>query len=152
MTRAGNADRESVPGLPRRAVLWSAVAGMAAMLAGDGLGAWIARRRRSSADRLDFEIQGAAALAPGDSLGFDLPEGKRGLLVHTADGFRAYDRACPHLGCPVLWSAATGRLECPCHAAAFDAVTGDVLRGPPPRGLTMIELVKKAGSLFATVG
>ncbi|HZR80888.1 MAG TPA: Rieske (2Fe-2S) protein [Candidatus Binatia bacterium] len=48
----------------------------------------------------------------------------------------AFDRRCPHLGCPVLWSAERGRFECPCHRAAFDARTGRVLFGPPRRGLT----------------
>ena len=54
----------------------------------------------------------------------------------------AFDRRCPHLGCPVRWSAEHGRLECPCHHAAFDARTGDVLFGPPGRGLTPIEVLR----------
>ncbi len=52
----------------------------------------------------------------------------------------AFDRRCPHLGCPVVWAAERGRFECPCHHAAFDARTGDVLFGPPARGLTLIEV------------
>ena len=52
----------------------------------------------------------------------------------------AFDRRCPHLGCPVVWAAARGRFECPCHRAAFDARSGAVLFGPPDRGLTPIEV------------
>jgi Rieske Fe-S protein len=52
----------------------------------------------------------------------------------------AFDRRCPHLGCPVVWAAERGRFECPCHYAAFDARTGAVLFGPPARGLTPIEV------------
>jgi Rieske Fe-S protein len=52
----------------------------------------------------------------------------------------AFDRRCPHLGCPVVWAAERGRFECPCHRAAFDARTGVVLFGPPQRGLTPIEV------------
>ena len=52
----------------------------------------------------------------------------------------AFDRRCPHLGCPVVWAAERGRFECPCHRAAFDPRTGAVLFGPPARGLTPIEV------------
>lgn len=52
----------------------------------------------------------------------------------------AFDRRCPHLGCPVVWAAARGRFECPCHRAAFDARTGAVLFGPPARGLDPLEV------------
>jgi len=55
-----------------------------------------------------------------------------------ADTVVAYERRCPHLGCPVLWSAERGRFECPCHHAAFDARTGRVLFGPPRRGLAAV--------------
>lgn len=59
-----------------------------------------------------------------------------------ADTVVAFDRRCPHLGCPVRWSAEHGRIECPCHHAAFDARTGDVLFGPPARGLTPVEVLR----------
>ena len=63
--------------------------------------------------------------------------GARGtsLPVPGDDATIAFDRRCPHLGCPVLWSAERTRFECPCHHAAFDARTGEVLFGPPRRGL-----------------
>jgi Rieske Fe-S protein len=54
----------------------------------------------------------------------------------------AYDRRCPHLGCPVLWSAESARFECPCHHATFDARTGSVLFGPPRRGLAPAKIVE----------
>ena len=63
--------------------------------------------------------------------------GEEVLVVRLADSrLVAFDRRCPHLGCPVVWAAARGRFECPCHGAVFDARTGQVLTGPPRRGLT----------------
>ncbi len=68
-------------------------------------------------------------------------EGGETLAVRLADGsLAAFDRRCPHLGCPVVWSAERARFECPCHHAAFDAHSGAVLFGPPRRGLTPVAL------------
>jgi Rieske Fe-S protein len=41
-------------------------------------------------------------------------------------------------------------LECPCHEGAFDAATGDVLYGPPPRALDLIEVEAREGQVWAT--
>ena len=80
-------------------------------------------------------------LAPGEAL--EIPhEGGTTLAVRLAeDKVVAFDRRCPHLGCPVVWAAARGRFECPCHHAAFDARTGAVLFGPPDRGLTPVTVI-----------
>ncbi|MFC9462796.1 (2Fe-2S)-binding protein, partial [Streptomyces sp. NPDC056983] len=41
-------------------------------------------------------------------------------------------------------------LYCPCHEGVFDARTGEVTAGPPPRGLPKVLLVEKAdGSVWA---
>ena len=64
-------------------------------------------------------------------------DGREALAVRLDDAtVVAFDRRCPHLGCPVRWVGERGRFECPCHHAAFDARTGAVLFGPPTRGLT----------------
>jgi len=81
-----------------------------------------------------------AALRLGEARTLE-PAGRRAevLVVRLdADTIVAYERRCPHLGCPVLWSAERGRFECPCHHAAFDARTGRVLFGPPRRGLVAV--------------
>ena len=139
----------------RRSFLLSAIAVLGAMVFGDRLGRWIARdRMRSSATSLNnasFEIAGASALTVGKALAFDLPYGNKaaGLVVHTNGGYVAFERACPHLGCPVLWSEAEQRIECPCHAAAFNVIDGSVISGPPPRGLTPIPVVARDGRVYA---
>lgn len=119
--------------LDRRRFLCAA--GTAAALAIGG--EWAARRAaRSGEPPLEVTHPGGAPLAPGEARTLTAVDGREALLVRVADDATvAFDRRCPHLGCPVLWSAERGRFECPCHHAAFDARTGAVLFGPPRRGL-----------------
>jgi menaquinol-cytochrome c reductase iron-sulfur subunit len=57
--------------------------------------------------------------------------------VYTEDGerFTVYDARCTHLGCGYNYVQTTGMFECPCHGGKFDAKSGAVLAGPPPRPL-----------------
>jgi nitrite reductase/ring-hydroxylating ferredoxin subunit len=97
-------------------------------------------------------IDAAETLAPNSSLNFSYPtERDSAILVRTADGaYRAYGQKCTHLSCPVYYSRNHQRLECPCHEGAFDAATGDVLYGPPPRALDRIEVEMRDGQVWAT--
>jgi nitrite reductase/ring-hydroxylating ferredoxin subunit len=96
-------------------------------------------------------IDGAETIAPNSSLNFNYPtERDSAILVRTADGaFHAYGQKCTHLSCPVYYSRDHQRLECPCHEGAFDATTGDVLYGPPPRALDTIEVETRDGQVWA---
>jgi nitrite reductase/ring-hydroxylating ferredoxin subunit len=72
------------------------------------------------------------------------------LLVHLPNGeWRAYEGTCTHLSCVVYWDAASERLICPCHNAAFAAETGAVLMGPPRRPLLRIELSVEGDAIYA---
>ena len=51
---------------------------------------------------------------------------------------RALSATCTHLGCQVRWDSGTTKFRCPCHGGVFDA-QGNVVSGPPPRGLDRIE-------------
>jgi len=51
---------------------------------------------------------------------------------------RALSATCTHLGCRVRWARQVGRFVCPCHGGEYDA-TGEVVAGPPPRGLVPVE-------------
>jgi arsenite oxidase small subunit len=85
---------------------------------------------------LDVSLDGEPALEVGQGRAVSDPAGGEALVVRLDETTTvAFDRRCPHLGCPVLWSPERGRFECPCHHAAFDAATGRVLFGPPRRGL-----------------
>jgi Rieske Fe-S protein len=97
-------------------------------------------------------IAGAETLAPNTSLNFNYPtERDSAILVRTADGaYHAYGQKCTHLSCPVYYARDHQRLECPCHEGAFDAATGHVLYGPPPRALDAIDLEMRDGQVWAT--
>src|SRR5215204_1676652 len=106
---------------------------------------------RKSETLLSAQIDGAETLAPNSSLNFSYPtERDSAILVRTADGaYHAYGQKCTHLSCPVYYSRDHQRLECPCHEGAFNAATGNVLYGPPPRALDAIELESREGRVWA---
>lgn len=60
------------------------------------------------------------------------------LIWDGSRGIRALSATCTHLGCQVRWDAESKHFRCPCHGGVFDAA-GNVVSGPPPRGLTAIE-------------
>jgi nitrite reductase/ring-hydroxylating ferredoxin subunit len=96
-------------------------------------------------------IAGAEALAPNSALNFHYPTAKdSAILIRTASGaYHAYGQKCTHLACPVYYARQHERLECPCHEGAFDAATGNVLYGPPPRPLDVIEIEVRDGQVWA---
>ncbi len=61
-----------------------------------------------------------------------------------------YSSECPHLGCQVQWDQERQRFLCACHGGAFD-MQGNVVAGPPPRGLYRYKYKVEAGYLFAEV-
>ncbi|MCV2395377.1 Rieske (2Fe-2S) protein [Actinotalea sp. M2MS4P-6] len=69
----------------------------------------------------DVPVGGAApaTTAAGDAIMVAQPT--EGTVV-------AFSAICTHAGCQV--QANGDELDCPCHGSAFDAATGDVLRGP----------------------
>ena len=99
-----------------------------------------------------LRIEGAESLAPGASLNFRYPSEKESaILIRALDGnYYAFGQKCTHLSCPVYFDRENQHLECPCHEGAFDARTGNVLYGPPPRPLDMVKLeVRGNGEVWA---
>ncbi|WP_369383599.1 ubiquinol-cytochrome c reductase iron-sulfur subunit [Streptomyces sp. cg36] len=97
----------------------------------------------------------AERLAPGQSIAFRFPgEDDRAVAVRLKDGtLVGYSAVCTHLACAVLWRedrGNEGELYCPCHEGVFDARTGEVTAGPPPRPLPKVLLVEEIdGSVWA---
>jgi len=121
--------------LDRRRFLCAAGAATALVLAGE----WAAHRSRPAVPAEHVVVPNT--LPVGEAVAFDTPAGVQALAVRLdADTIVAFDRRCPHLGCPVVWSAARGRFECPCHHAVFEARTGRVVAGPPRRGLAPLAM------------
>lgn len=134
--------------LTRRAFLGAGAATLALTWAGD----WLARRvwRRGPEAHAGLRLASVAELAPGDARAFTVPGSERAALLVRVDPETvvAFERRCPHLGCPVLWSAAHARFECPCHRAAFAAHTGHVLHGPPRAGLTPLAIETRGDDIW----
>ena len=97
------------------------------------------------------KIKGAMSIEPGTALNFSYPaEEDTAILIRGSDGnYAAFGQKCTHLSCPVHYSKANDRLECPCHEGGFSSKTGEVLYGPPPRPLDRIELETINGEIFA---
>ncbi|GHJ92698.1 hypothetical protein SNE510_22170 [Streptomyces sp. NE5-10] len=97
----------------------------------------------------------ADRILPGESLAFRYPgDEDRAIAVRMEDGTLAgYSAVCTHLACAVLWRkdrGSEGELYCPCHEGVFDARTGEVTAGPPPRGLPKVILIEQIdGSVWA---
>lgn len=123
----------------------------ALFLGAGGFAAKAAWDERQSESLAAARVDGAEALAPNSALNFNFPTAKdSAILIRTADGaYHAYGQKCTHLSCPVYYSRDHQRLECPCHEGAFDATTGNVLYGPPPRALDAIEIETRGGQVWA---
>ncbi|MFI5807568.1 ubiquinol-cytochrome c reductase iron-sulfur subunit [Streptomyces sp. NPDC051561] len=97
----------------------------------------------------------ADALPPGESISFRYPgDEDRAVAVRLDDGaLVGYSAVCTHLACAVLWRkdrGTEGELYCPCHEGIFDARTGEVTAGPPPRGLPKVVVIEETdGSIWA---
>lgn len=73
------------------------------------------------------------------------------MLIRLGENeWKAYQNACTHLKCPVLWDGGDRRLVCPCHHGFFDVDTGKPTAGPPQRPLPEIELSFEDGGVYAT--
>lgn len=97
-----------------------------------------------------FRILGHDDIEIGGSYVFQLPEEKGpAILVRiNQNQYLAYSQKCTHLQCPVIWKAKEAKLICPCHHAAFNVQTGDVLYGPPERPLPKIDLEVKPDGIY----
>ena len=73
------------------------------------------------------------------------------ILIHLNDGnWRAFEQKCTHLSCAVFYQPAADKIQCPCHNGWFDARTGNVLQGPPPRPLRRLEVIVKEDQIYVT--
>jgi menaquinol-cytochrome c reductase iron-sulfur subunit len=75
----------------------------------------------------------------------------RGVWIYTEDAetFRVYNGRCTHLACSYGFDQEQGIFHCPCHHGLFELKTGQVLGGPPPRGLDTLETRIEDGILYA---
>jgi Rieske Fe-S protein len=100
------------------------------------------------------KIEGAERVLPGSFLYFNYPRpNDPAVLTRSQEGeYLAYSRKCAHLGCSVDFDSSRRCLSCPCHRGVYDARTGSVVYGPPPRALDQIVLQVRAGGELWAVG
>lgn len=104
----------------------------------------------------------ADELAPGESRIFDNVLGNRICLLRESEAprpdqdakthrpFKAFSLRCSHLGCFAQWEGGVRKFVCPCHDAVFDE-DGQVLAGPPPVGLTRLEVEVRDGLVYMRI-
>jgi 3-phenylpropionate/trans-cinnamate dioxygenase ferredoxin subunit len=57
--------------------------------------------------------------------------GKSLILLNIDGKFYAFDEKCSHRGCSLLKGKLIGNsIECPCHLARFNVISGKVTQGP----------------------
>ncbi|MDL5045354.1 Rieske (2Fe-2S) protein [Oscillatoria amoena NRMC-F 0135] len=105
-----------------------------------------------------FRIEGEAfvcsiaEVAVGGTHPFRVPgSDKPYILIRPSENeWFAYEQKCTHLACAVFYSPQHGKIECPCHNGFFDAKTGQVLQGPPPRPLPRLDVIVREDKIFVT--
>ncbi|MHB8507414.1 MAG: QcrA and Rieske domain-containing protein [Candidatus Dormibacteria bacterium] len=114
------------PRLSRRTVLGAGTAAAAAVLAGVGLDRLAGGREPAPPEtQAVLHVPGPwtpvvalAALAPGTAVRFSAGA-VEGFVVNHGGSVTALSAVCTHLGCLLRLNQPAGRLDCPCHGAAF---------------------------------
>jgi Rieske Fe-S protein len=76
-----------------------------------------------------------------------LPDGSPGIVARpSADKAVCFSAVCTHMGCTV--APAGAQLNCPCHGSQFNALTGQVLRGPAASPLPEIPVKVTDGQVM----
>lgn len=140
--------REDAP-ITRRDYLRILVTVSGGLFAGAVAVAAGAFRRHGSGEAGSARI--ASSLAPGRSVYFAYPTpDDQAIAIRLPDGtLVGYSAVCTHLACAVLWREEADRIECPCHHGVFDARTGGVVAGPPPRALPRVLLEERPDGIWA---
>lgn len=120
-------------------LIGAGVAGLAGAVVTPRAGA-AARRWRPAASMFDVPPKGPfiATLTERHADGWH--ETRKDTVVfidRVGDDYQALSATCTHLGCRVAWDAAGDHYKCPCHGGTFSR-SGDVVSGPPRRGLNRI--------------
>ncbi len=141
----------SSAGISRRlvnALLGAGLAGVVSGFAGAVLAyLWPSGRAGGGTDLL-VDASGPvdpAGIGPGESVVGRCRAGKV-LVIRGEEELVGLSATCTHLGCTVIWNAASRQVECPCHGAAFD-LRGQVLGGPARAPLAVMEVTVEQGAI-----
>lgn len=109
------------------------VAGFAAVAAGTGLSVSGCSSSASTPGAAPAELALPVADVPVGG-GFIFKEADYVVTQPEAGTFRAFDKTCPHQGCPVT-AITDGEIVCRCHNTHFSITDGSVIKGPSLKGL-----------------
>ncbi|HEX7019459.1 MAG TPA: Rieske (2Fe-2S) protein [Gemmatimonadaceae bacterium] len=70
------------------------------------------------------------------------------LYTEDGDTFKAYNGHCTHLGCGYILDQDGKSFICPCHRGQFDIKSGQVLAGPPPRPLDVLNVQIRDSAVY----
>jgi len=129
------------PRVTRRSLLWSgglAAAGAAVGVVSErfitgGNGATNTQADLVPDNARWLAVAAVTDLPPGRAMRFST-DAIEGVIVNRNGIIEAMSASCTHLGCVLQLNAAAGRLDCPCHRAAF-ALDGTVLFHSLPENL-----------------
>lgn len=115
-----------------------------------GLAAWTQLRRINHGT--PQPIVALSSVPVGDTYLFRYPTKADPAVLLRVDESQvvAFSQQCTHLGCVVYFQPDEERWHCPCHEGNFEALSGDVISGPPTRPLGRIDVeVRSDGMIWA---
>lgn len=74
------------------------------------------------------------------------------IVTNTEAGVTAFSAVCTHLGCIVGYDPVVRQIVCPCHDGHFNASSGVVISGPPPRPLPPVATAIEEDQVFLLPG
>jgi Rieske Fe-S protein len=133
----------------RRDTLRFLVAGTGALAVATGFLAIAGHVRTTSA--APVAVAKVGELGPNQWKVFTFPDQYTQCIVINLPGVGlvAYNDACTHLSCAVLYHPGDKYMHCPCHDGVFDAATGTVVAGPPTRPLALVQLQQRGDTIYA---
>jgi Rieske Fe-S protein len=93
------------------------------------------------------ELVAVTAVPDGGVLDVSAAAGEPAYLIRSGDSIRLLSATCTHARCQVSWDASSLQFQCPCHSGRYDS-QGQVVSGPPPRGLVDLQVVVDHGTVY----
>ena len=127
------------------------VLGTGALAAGNlGLAIWTQLRSVNRGEPKAIVAAGAVPIGGTHLFHYPDDDDPAVLLKVSDTDVVAFSQKCTHLGCVVYFEADANRWHCPCHEGNFEALTGDVISGPPTRPLGRIDVeIRDDGMIWA---
>ncbi|MGD0153371.1 MAG: Rieske 2Fe-2S domain-containing protein [Thermacetogeniaceae bacterium] len=75
-------------------------------------------------------------------------QGRAILLINHDNSIYAIEEKCTHRGCSLAAGKLVGNsIECPCHQARFNIISGKVTQGPATKPLAVYQVAVESGMI-----